>query len=308
MKPTMARMLIGVALANKDAVLLRRAAELARVADTRLVTLLHVLPSFYQMMTESFRRELADSTRERLNDLAAQWRSKFPSNVELRPVVHFGNPGLVILQTALSEIPDLICLGRASKDKSHLGEEARTVARQAPCSVLLVAGDDSGKWGRIWVPLDFSDRSFDALEVSAMFAAAHQNARVTVQHVYGVPVGYDQLGRTFDEFANEQKLIALAEWQKLEKEHSIDAAQFQLRLDLDPTPMVFDSHHYPIVEAGIQEGKPDLVVLSSRGRGAVTAFLLGSMAARLVEKTDRTILVLRRPGDNLGLLEALFLP
>ncbi len=64
-----------------------------------------------------------------------------------------------------------------------------------------------------------------------------------------------------------------------------------------------DSTETAIQEAAIAH-RADLIVLGSRGKGAV--FLLGSVTERVLHAAVLPVLIVKRKGETVPLLEALF--
>jgi nucleotide-binding universal stress UspA family protein len=133
---------------------------------------------------------------------------------------------------------------------------------------------------RILVPVDYSERSRQALHCAATLAAG-LDAEITVLHAWDCP----PFARTTraatpagGEMGLDQLLVEAArhELEAFVGSAALDAHAKRLLL-LSPLPPV-----RALLEA-IESGEYDLVVMGTHGRGAVTSLMLGSVAQRIVE-------------------------
>jgi nucleotide-binding universal stress UspA family protein len=134
----------------------------------------------------------------------------------------------------------------------------------------------------ILVPLDYSERSRDALRYAAMLAAKTR-ARLTILHAWDCPP-----------FARTTRVVTPPGAHPPLDQLVVDAAQHELEAfvssaGLDPAlqrQLVLTSlHPVSAVLEAIDSGKHDLIVMGTHGRGATLTLLLGSVAQRVVESS-----------------------
>ncbi|WP_395717811.1 universal stress protein [Prosthecobacter sp.] len=105
------------------------------------VVLLHVTEPAYQglrVQTGDLHERMRHEAEHGLKKLAAE---HFPNAENIRVLVKDGRPAEVICQTAADEKVDAVLIpthGHSGLKHALLGSVAEKVARQAPCSVLVV--------------------------------------------------------------------------------------------------------------------------------------------------------------------------
>jgi len=302
---TFSKALIALALDSSDRSVLSQAAGMVELCSIGEVELLHVL-NLPPNVDDATTHQALKSCAEELDQVALEFKKMAPAGVQVLSRVAEGRPFRIALLAAKDEGFDLICLGRATYGPvSRLGTDAGTIIRKAPCSVFIVPQDSERFRKHILVPVDFSERCREALEF-ALGLARKSGAKVTIDHVYEVPVGFHATGKTFEEFAESMRHNAEVAWQEFAEDLDLSGVEHTVRLDLDPQSHLSATHHAKRLNEVVNEIDPDLVVLASQGRQGGAGLLLGSSAARLVSAAERPVLVLRRPGDNVSLLQALF--
>jgi nucleotide-binding universal stress UspA family protein len=179
-----------------------------------------------------------------------------------------------------------------------LGSTARAVIRKAPCPVVVVRGDGSSRPDRVVVGVDGSDASDDAVRWAADEADRHRVPLVVV-HSWDYPYVLTTLEPTLEAAAQDQLPgRALAQIQACEL-MQIDAANV-LEAGAELARELCGSN----VETMLVEGSPasallstvrdgDLLVIGSRGRGAVTAGLFGSTANAVLDAAAIPVVVVK---------------
>jgi nucleotide-binding universal stress UspA family protein len=145
---------------------------------------------------------------------------------------------------------------------------------------------------RILVPTDFSPCSEAALEY-AIHLAQRLGAELHVLHVWEVPVGIG-VDAIHVVALPEGGRTSLADFVRGEAEKELGKLMSQLETrGLSAfAKLVPGEAARQILEAAKDA---DLVVMGTHGRGAVAHFLLGSVAERVVRKSDTPVLTLRVP-------------
>jgi len=223
-------------------------------------------------------------------------------HVQLGPVAR-------TLQAMAGELEiDLIALtthGRGAWQRAWLGSVADHLLRNAARPLLLFRdGDEAqGLFGtenspaHVLVPLDGSRASETSLEVLPGLLAGGGNHRVTLVSVLQRPF---PLATTYLPHAVTEDRL-LEERKKRMEEH---LAQVQSRvasegLQVDSRVLVADDAARALLDFAEKEGV-ELIALSTRGRGGVSRFFLGSVADKVVRGADVPILAVRRPGEGGG--------
>ena len=223
-------------------------------------------------------------------------------HVQLGPVAR-------TLQAMAGELEiDLIALtthGRGAWQRAWLGSVADHLLRNAARPLLLFRdGDEAqelfgaeGSPTHILVPLDGSRASETSLEVLPGLLAGGSDYRVTLVSVLQRPF---PLATTYLPHAVTEDRL-LQERKKRMEEH---LAQVQSRvasegLQVDSRVLVADDAARALLDFAEKEGV-DLVALSTRGRGGVSRFFLGSVADKVVRGANVPILAVRRPGEGGG--------
>lgn len=127
------------------------------------------------------------------------------------------------------------------------------------------------------VPTDFSKSSWRSLE-SGIFMQKELHAKLSCVHVFSIPQHYfpyipvDDMEASMREEAEEA-------WKKFDKElKKIDLhdvrCDFVFGRDKSTADVIY-SH-------ALRAGK-DLIIISNKGKGALTSFLIGSVAIRLIQ-------------------------
>ena len=139
---------------------------------------------------------------------------------------------------------------------------------------------------RILVATDGSPAALEATRF-AVELAAEQEAEVDIVHVVPtldvIPAtGFPQVGGAFPHNVGTRDLELLEDAVALANEHGVSATTALLRGDT-VNELV-----------GYADGRDvDLIVVGSRGRGAVAGALIGSVSRRLLHEARRPVLVVR---------------
>ncbi len=127
------------------------------------------------------------------------------------------------------------------------------------------------------VPTDFSKASRRSLETGIFFQRA-LGAALRCVHVFSIPQHYFPYIPVDDMEASMRK-DAEKEWKKFDRELQ--------KLDLQDIPCDFvfgrDRSTADIIYSHALRTGKDLILISSKGKGALTSFLVGSVAIRLIQ-------------------------
>ena len=220
------------------------------------------------------------------------------STLDIRCLVKEGNPIKKILKFCKVKDIDLILMGR-KKSLRGSGLVSSKIARRCPCSLLLVTPDFRPNISKVLVAIDFSDHAALATQ-RALEIANPSLTTLLMLHLYQVPTGYYKTGKSYEEFRQIMQSHAQKNYRAfLAKHHFLPDTQCEYRV-------AHDGKRADLTYAFAQENEVDLIVIGSRGRTATAAVLMGSMAEKLVYRdSDIPVLIVKRKGENMGLLDTL---
>ena len=234
--------------------------------------------------------------------LEAEVRRQLPAPVAAitKVEVHTGKGVTEILRTARNDELDLVIVGRRlPSEQLGIGTAFARLARKAPCSVLVVPSQARPHLERVFVAVDFSDRSKLALEQGIEIArhSGGDHPQLVVHSNFTVGYGYRKLGVTLSEAVAERE--GVCQRQLHEFVTGVDATGIDVELVCTSAQQT---------EVAIQEvavaRKMDLMVLGSRGVSSV--FMLGSVAERVLAHSLLPVLIVKEKGETVAILDALF--
>jgi nucleotide-binding universal stress UspA family protein len=133
----------------------------------------------------------------------------------------------------------------------------------------------------ILVPTDFGAASARACEIATDLAKQYE-ASLTLLHVFDVPASYPGMDLSPMDLLGPMREAA---------EEQLEAAIIRMRRVI-PNANVIMARGVPWREilATIEQEHPDLVVVGTRGRGAIGRILVGSVAEKIVRLSPVPIL------------------
>lgn len=202
----------------------------------------------------------------------------FGSRPRVTAEVTNGAPIDRLLQIAGQGAYDLLLIGHHRKQGGRRSL-ARRLAMKAPCAVWMVPDGSPAQVTSVLTPIDYSERSGQALRTGCEIAAATA-ARVTAVHV------------SFDNAASD------AAYLDFERQWAVPGMPVKARFENNPGVTA------TIARVAAEE-EADLVVMGTRGRTIAAAILLGSESEQMIRETDIPILLVKKAGERRGLLELL---
>lgn len=199
-----------------------------------------------------------------------------------------GQAGMVLVDNV--DADDLLVLGASGHDGASafwLGSTPRYVVRHSPCPVIVVRGAaNRGRPDRIVVGVDGSPASGRALEWAGDEADRHQVDLVVV-HGWSYPyASVDTASSAARDLTQVDAACVLDHAVELARERF--AADVTGRLvELSPVSALLDTAH---------DG--DLLVLGSRGRGAIAVSLFGSTVNSVLDRCSMPVAVVRGVDDE----------
>lgn len=226
-----------------------------------------------------------------LGEAVARLREALPG-VEVEGLNRSGPPEYVLCSLTEEFDVDLFVMGRDQSrgEEAGWGSASRKILRQTTCSALVVPVTSKLDLSRVVVGFDFSQYSQMALAVACQIAGA---ATALYQFDTKVPVAGGIKQRGF-------------------KAKVAERAQDHLDTEILPwltegcTPDLVVHPGGRVAEALIGEAGDAPIVMGSRGLTPLAALLLGSSADRVAGRAKGPVLIVRRKGSVLGLVERLF--
>jgi nucleotide-binding universal stress UspA family protein len=242
---------------------------------------------------------LSDKEREDFLSRMRSFAGSTPAEVQVNFVVREATDvRRAILEQADTLMADLLVIGshgRSGFERFLLGSVTETVARKAPCPVMVVPAHANGdRRGlvhggkpRMLCAVDFSDASLGALEF-ALSLAEESDADLTLLHSIEVPPELLEHIPVPPDF-NVDQVHAAAR-----------AGSLQRLRDLVPEPARTYCHVETTVGEGAayrrilqtaEEQRADLIVMGVHGRGGVELLLFGSNTARVIRAAHCPVLI-----------------
>jgi nucleotide-binding universal stress UspA family protein len=221
--------------------------------------------------------------------------------VELR-VLH-GRADTELLRIGRDADLDLMIKGRPlPSSQTAAGAKLTRLARKAPCTVLVVPCQVRPHHSRLLVPVDFSEHSKmaveTALEIARASAGKDGQPQVLVQTIFSVGYGYTKAGVDFHEAARNIEAASRCELDRFLAGLDTSGVEFQAVCTCsEQTPE--SVHELAAVR------KMDMIVVGSRGLSRSAAAILGSTAERILTTSPLPVLIVKRKGETMHLLDAL---
>lgn len=299
------KILVGIDLSDIDAELIKAASFVSSVFKSREIFFCNVIREFNlpdDVVTEfpSLMEQLMIDRKQEMQDKVQQYFS-FPEGVKVNYTVKQGQPTKRIMKFAEEKKIDLIMVGRKPQPKGG-GVLINRLARRASCSLLIVPRNFKNAMERLFVPIDFSDYSVNAMEQAVAIASTNPKAvKIIAQNVFNVPQGYHYTGKTYKEFATIMMGNAKRDYEKFIKQIDTQNTEIEPIYSLDRHDDVIRMIFYTA-----KKYEADMIIIGAKGRSATTALFIGTNAEKLVQiDSEIPLLVVRPKGRTAGFLEYL---
>jgi nucleotide-binding universal stress UspA family protein len=206
-------------------------------------------------------------------------------------VLH-GNVVDGLLDAAAELAADLILVGHASE---HNGRRslARRLAMQAPCSVWMKPAGAVSSVRRVVAAIDYSGHSAYALSVAGHIARRAGSSTCRALHVY-----LNEASSVVDEYKASDRAREREAFERFTA--PLDTAAVEVQPILVEGVSVAESVNQ------LAESDPmDLLVMGSRGQSRSVSILLGSESEGVMMESKIPVLIAKRRGERIGLLQAL---
>lgn len=261
-------------LLPKTETAIARAAELADRLGADL-TLLHVVS------VEAGEAALEERLQLALRQITARvrpplWQAQCTPHVGVRP----GNPARLILDAIEQSKARLLVLGphrrRPLRDIMD-GTIVEKAIESRKCPVLIARAAPQGPYRKVLLALDASGASVSAVNAAATLVLTPDSAAQVI-HVQEPPyagIPEEHLGKLAEDATRSIRSLLGRERTYL--------AETEIRV----------AHGAPAdgILRSIEQYQPDLLVMGTRGMGRLRRALLGSVASRVLEETERDTLI-----------------
>ena len=234
----------------------------------------------------------------------ARVRATMPADLAARTTceIRRGHHLEQVLRVARDRNLDLAVIGRRlPSSQLGFGSKVARIVRKSPCSVMLVPEFCRPHFERIRVSGVCSDPSAMAMEAAVALAREAKAPRppIMVLSVRQVSSGHDYAGVTFQESAKAQLEHGARDLERFLAPIDTQGIAIESKVVLSEEPALAINH----VATAI---KTDIVVAGSRGATATAAARLGSTSEQRLMACALPILMVKKKGETLRLLEALF--
>lgn len=292
------RLLVGLNLTDQDNAVIQAAGEITRLSQSEQVYFMHIteLSDLPEEISEKYPNLLGPSEK----DAGKMMREKIDRYYKGAPVTNVAHEVVegkqvdMLLQHASEKEIDLVVVGRKRWEKIS-GHVAEHLARKAPCSVLIVPEGGNLIINNILVGTDFSAHSKEAMDTAIAFAVNTGLAKITCLHI----IQYQSPDKYYDKFLELLKKVARADLDKF-------LEQFNFQGTTVSSAIKVDHNVARAIRDFLWRNKIDLLIVGARGRTAAAAVLLGSVTENLIRMTNVPLLAIKRKGENMNLLKALF--
>ncbi|MAN86542.1 MAG: universal stress protein [Algoriphagus sp.] len=160
---------------------------------------------------------------------------------------------------------------------------------------------------KVLVPYDFSEQAQYALDFTTNLASKLDNITVEVLHVLEIPtntsLGTMGGGEMMPEIENQIFFVELTERRKkqmkeLEEKFKSQKFEFKTKLKL--------GNAFQAICESINEEKPDLVVMGSKGSSGLEEVLVGSNTEKVVRNAKCPVVTIKSPVDPKDLKKIVF--
>ncbi|GAA5496592.1 hypothetical protein Rhal01_02777 [Rubritalea halochordaticola] len=288
------KIIVPLGLQGKDADAISWACRTATATKATEVLFIH--PYDEEDMPESLRAEKSFN-EDLLVDVKALVEAHKGSadSSTFRYAVIGGNGEVpTILKAIQEQESDVIVVGKRSFGS---GMPVR-LARKAPCSVMSVPEGSTPEFKKIMVTTDFSKYSKEALELAIQIAKRRGIPEIDSVHVYN-------LGRQSHKLTipESTQLEIAADFAK--ERHDEFIADTDLQGITVHTHNYNNRYTYDALQAAANQLGSNLIIVSCRGKNALTAWLLGSVAENLLTESEVPVLAAKMRGTGQNLLNVL---
>jgi len=298
---------VGLALGQRDKAKIRYAGLVSWLTSAERITLFHIVSS--KKISKDSGIDSLFSVEESVKRLMEELVSKYydgrpATRLEYEVIIESPLVEINILRELKEKEADLIILGKISGEFTGKETIPVKISRKASCSTLYIPEGFESRTSQpeeinILVPVDFSEKALDAMNLAVEFAAAHEIPSIYSAHVYDIPLGYYKRGKGYEEFAEVMGRNAEEKYQEFIKRIDLKGVYVK------PIILRLKKKAYETIKKTVEEYNIDLIIIGSRGKKTAARFLLDSVTEQLIRTTTAPLLSFKKRDKDMGLLEAL---
>lgn len=292
------RIVVGIDFSPYSEVARLRAFELALAKDAELIVVHSVQDSAYQaqkiwplssMKFSEFLAEERRATNQHMETLAKESRA---AGAEVRVEISESEPDVALFESVERNKADLLVIGthgRTGFDRLMLARTAERVARNSPCSVLVVRASTTSApmLARILVPTDFSTSANNALEAARSLVV--DDGSIKLLHCWQTPYfATGNHGQVEPALSLEPEVAQAVRKEGIALVEKYRSPHVQMEFDdIKSTPAKG-------IHKELATQRPyTLVVMGSHGRRRLGRLMLGSTVEATVRHANCSVLVVR---------------
>jgi nucleotide-binding universal stress UspA family protein len=285
------RLLCATDLSSRADRALRRAAALAREDGAELVVV--------SVVDDDQPEDLVARARRQVASLLAEQCRTMPELHGQAPClrVETGDPFDVILRVAEEEAAELIVMGEHRKRllrDMFVGTTIERVMRRGRWPVLMVNRPAGLPYRRVLAAVDLSDPAAHALRTAIRLGFAARGG-LTVFHAFQQPALGSMMLADLPQDAIAAQLAATAAQARAELARHLRGLDLGLGPQLPPTALE-EGPPGEALRRAVERLAPDLVVIGTRGHGALGRLALGSTAEEALRRLDCDVLAVPLPA------------
>jgi nucleotide-binding universal stress UspA family protein len=211
--------------------------------------------------------------------------------------IFLGDPFEGIVAAVAETAPDLLVLGPHRRDALKdvfVGTTAERTIRGSRRPVLMANGVPTGYYRHALIAVDLSDYSGDAIK-AVMALGLDKKMAVSVVYALDVP-GSSLLSRASVTHEESEQYVA-----DEKKKAADELSAFLAKLQFSPIHASVCLNISTVADTILSTARSasaDLVVIGTRGRGAIAKLLLGSVAEEVLRISDLDVLAIPPAPDR----------
>ena len=304
MKTKFNNILVCLDLSEMDDFLIRYTNFIVETFSPSSVTFMHVMqpmdiPEDIRSSFPDFNEPVDQLIRE---ELEKKIEDAFQAKVDFSILVKQGMSTETIVHYSKNNKIDLTLLGKKIGYEGQ-GGISRKVTSLSPSSVLLVGESTTGSFNHIWVRMDFSKISVEALKM-AIDIQEHTGAKVTCHNVSKLPLNYfpqqteEQEKRLLDQITRHGQ----KEYRKIMKRLKLPEEDYPCEYSLDK-----DNNEAQVLYHKAVQKNADLIVAGSKMKSGLSHVILDNTSEKLAGGGKTLpLLIVKDKKLSAGILESIF--
>ena len=304
MKTKFKNILVCLDLSEMDDFLIRYTNFIVETFSPESVTFIHVMqpmeiPADIKSSFPDFNEPVDQLIREELEE---KIEKAFEAKVNFSIIVKEGITTETLVHYSKNNKIDLTLMG---KKIGYAGEGgiSRTVTSLTPSSVLLVSENTSYSINHIWVRMDFSKISVEALKM-AMTIQEHTGAAITCHNVAKLPLNYfpQQTEKQEKRLMEQLTRHGQKEYQKILKRMNLSEQDYPCEYSVDQ-----ENNEAQVLYHKAVQNNADLIVAGSKMKSGLSHVVLDNTSEKLAGGGKTLpLMIVKDKKLSSGILESIF--